>query len=266
LLDFILKLIKLLKFILNIVKYGETTMKKQVTKRKTLSIEGNIGAGKSTFLSLVDRWLDTQVVYEPHTKWQEIGGDNLLEKFYNDTSRWAYTFQTYAFISRVVEQENFSRISDKAVQILERSVYSDRYCFAKNCFQMGTMNALEWKLYQEWFSWLVGTFVRPLDGFIYLKTDPEICYKRLLKRNRSEEKEVSLDYLKMIHDKHEQWLIQKQEVDDVSKQVPVLVLECNQDFEHDQAEQEKHMQKISDFFDVLLRFPYQSIKEGRRYL
>ncbi len=236
------------------------------TNRMTLSIEGNIGAGKSTFLSLVDQWLDVQVVYEPHTKWQEVGGENLLEKFYSDTSRWAYTFQTYAFVSRVVEQENFARNSDKAIHVLERSVYSDRYCFAKNCFQMGTMNALEWKLYKEWFSWLVGTYVRPLNGYIYLQTDPEVCHKRLIKRDRSEEKSVSLDYLKLIHEKHEQWLVQKYEIEDAMMDLPVLILECNKDFEKDFKAQEQHMQKISEFFNVPLCFPYQSAQESRRYL
>jgi deoxyadenosine/deoxycytidine kinase len=199
--------------------------------RLSISIEGNIGAGKSTFLSIVDQWLDAQVVYEPHKKWQEVGGENLLEKFYNDTTRWAYTFQTFAFVSRVVQQETIGRKSDHIFQVLERSVFSDRYCFAKNCFQMGTMTALEWKLYQEWFSWLVNTYARPLSGFIYLQTDPKVCYKRLQKRNRMEEADVSQEYLNMIHDKHE----------------------CNNDFEADMSEQEKHIYKIHDFFGIPLK-------------
>ncbi len=218
----------------------------------SLSIEGNIGAGKSTFLKLIEQWLDTQVVFEPHAKWQEVGGENLLDKFYKDTTRWAYTFQTYAFVTRVVEQEANARNSTHLVQIMERSVYSDRYCFAKNCFEMGTMNSLEWKLYQEWFSWLVDLFIVKPKGFIYLKTDPEICYKRMVKRNRSEENTVSLDYLKMIHQKHEKWLVDNHEIEDTLKKVPVLVLECNEDFENNVKMQEKHMKKISDFFGVPL--------------
>lgn len=219
-------------------------------ERMSISIEGNIGAGKSTFLSIIGQNLGVQVIYEPHTKWQEIGGDNLLEKFYSDTTRWAYTFQTFAFVSRVVQQETISQKSDHMIHILERSVFSDRYCFAKNCFEMGTMTALEWKLYQEWFSWLVGMYTKPLHGFIYLKTDPEVCYKRLQKRNRYEEAGVSLDYLTMIHEKHEDWLIRRANIDDTMKKVPVLVLECNNEFESDKHEQEKHMLKIHEFFNI----------------
>ncbi len=216
----------------------------------SLSVEGNIGAGKSTFLKIIKEWLAVQIVYEPHEKWQKVGGQNLLDKFYKDTARWAYTFQTYAFITRVMEQEAAARNVTHLVQVLDRSVYSDRYCFAKNCFDMGSMNALEWKLYQEWFSWLVGAYTSKIKGFIYLQTDPEVCYSRLVKRNRSEESTVSLDYLTMIHEKHEQWLVYGKELESNLKNAPVLVLECNKDFEYDLQEQEKHMKKISEFFGV----------------
>ena len=225
----------------------------------SLSLEGNIGAGKSTFLKLINQWLDVNVVYEPHEKWQHVGGENLLDKFYKDTSRWAYTFQTYAFVTRVLEQEASLRNSDSLAHVFERSIYSDRYCFAKNCFDMGTMNALEWKLYQEWFSWLSEAYTQKIGGFIYLQTDPEVCYKRLLKRNRFEEATVSLDYLKMIDEKHEAWLIHKKIESGISE-LPVLVLECNKDFEGCIIEQEKHMQKISEFFGIPLRTNF--IKEN----
>jgi deoxyadenosine/deoxycytidine kinase len=228
----------------------------------TISVEGNIGAGKSTFLSLIEQWLDVQIVYEPHKKWQEVGGENLLDKFYKDTSRWAYTFQTYAFVSRVVEQEFYARNATHAVQILERSIYSDRYCFAKNCFDMASMTALEWKLYQEWFSWLTESYVPSLKGFIYLQTDPKICYNRLKKRNRTEEKSVSLDYLTMIHEKHESWLIGQKDLEKSIQNVPVLVLGCDKDFENDHDEQLKHMQKISEFFAI--PFKTYCMKENNR--
>lgn len=214
-------------------------------------VEGNIGAGKSTFLRIISNALDAQMVYEPHEKWQRVGGgENLLDKFYHDTARWAYTFQSYAFITRILETEAAAKRCTQGVQILERSVYSDRYCFAKNCFEMGTMSALEWKLYQEWFSWLVETFNQKPDGFIYLKTDPEVCYQRVTKRKRSEENTVSLDYLKMIHTKHENWLINKKEIAPALQAVPVLVLECNADFESSPIKQQELIDAIINFFAI----------------
>ena len=49
--------------------------------------------------------------------------------FYKDSERWAYTFQTYAFLSRMKSQMRHDLAATKAVTIFERSVISDRVCF-----------------------------------------------------------------------------------------------------------------------------------------
>jgi len=149
-------------------------------------------------------------------------------------------------------------------QILERSVYSDRYCFAKNCYQMGVMNALEWKLYQEWFAWLVDNYAIKPDGFIYLQTDPQVCHERLVKRNRSEEVGVTQEYLQMLHDKHEQWLLDKKDVAPYVADLPVLVLSCNKDFEYDSNEQQRHLEKICQTFGVTMHQGTGSGGQGSR--
>lgn len=220
------------------------------SSKKHLIIEGNIGAGKSTFLKIVNSYLDIEPVVEPVKKWQQVGEHNLLDKFYSDIKRWSYTFQTFAFVTRVLDQEAAAKKTQSDAIVIERSVYSDRYCFAKNCFEMGVMSPLEWELYKEWFSWLVDNYTVKPSGFIYLKTDPEICYSRLKMRQRSEESPIHLDYLQKLHDKHEGWLIEKTGVAEYLKDVPVLVLDCNKDFESDIEEQFKHIKKIADFFNL----------------
>lgn len=214
-----------------------------------LTLEGNIGAGKSTFLKLVKHYLNVDIVAEPTDKWQ--GGnqeENLLNLFYKDTKRWAYTFQSYAFITRIQEQEtSIAQNPDKIVQILERSVYCDRYCFAKNCYENGTMSPLEWHMYTEWFSWLVEAYTTKPDGFVYLQTSPEVCLERMKKRNRSEESTVSFDYLQSIHNKHEKWLIQKEDLAPVTAHIPVLRLTCNEDFENSKEIQEHHIEELTQF-------------------
>ena len=151
------------------------------------SLEGNIGAGKSTLLKILGEHLPIDIVAEPTDRWQKIGAaGNLLDLFYKDTPRWAYTFQSFAFVSRIQTiLEHQQGAASELVQVLERSVYCDRFCFAKNCYELGMLNTLEWKLYNDLFDSVVSvnSNLRP-NGFIYLQTDPEICYQRLLKRNR----------------------------------------------------------------------------------
>ena len=42
---------------------------------------------------------------------------------------------------------------------------------------------------------------------VYLRTNPEVVYERMKKRNRSEESHVPLEYLQQLHNLHESWLI-----------------------------------------------------------
>lgn len=222
-----------------------------VKESKAIIVEGNIGAGKSTFLRLINDLLDVHVVYEPHDQWQDIGGENLLDAFYKDKNRWAYTFQSYAFITRIKAQEQADASSSKTVQILERSVYSDRYCFAKNLFEMGDMSPLEWKLYQDWWGWFVRHYTKKPSGFIYLQTPPEVCYNRLVKRARTEESSVPLDYLKTLHIKHENWLVNKQGIDEYIQDVPVLILDCTQEFENNPELCKIYAEQIVEFFALV---------------
>jgi deoxyadenosine/deoxycytidine kinase len=214
-----------------------------------LIIEGNIGAGKSTFLKMLKKYLDLDIIPEPTEKWQKISAeDNLLDLFYKDTPRWAYTFQSYAFITRVQTLIEHQKNNDnKQIQVLERSVYCDRYCFAKNCFESGLMSKLEWQIYKEWFSWLVENYTPRPSGFIYLRTTPKTCFGRIAKRNRCEETDIPLSYLEALHKKHEDWLINKKEVSVNLQSIPVLELDCNKDFENNEEQQINHIKKIKAF-------------------
>jgi len=224
--------------------------------RHILVIEGNIGAGKSTLLKLLNEHFVIDPVFEPHERWQNVGnGDNLLDKFYKDINRWAYTFQTYAFVTRVLEQEKQFKEAKTDIQILERSVFCDRYCFAKNCYEMGAMVPLEWQLYCDWFGWLVENYVTKPTGFIYLQTDPTVCYERLKKRDRKEEATVPLDYLKRLHEKHEDWLTHAHDVSPYLRDVPVLKLTCDNDFESNTQELQRHLDAIATKFDINYRVP-----------
>lgn len=61
-----------------------------------VSIEGNLGAGKSTLLS----FLNVKTIKEPVEEWSNVAGANILERYYNDPKRWAFTFQLNALHSR----------------------------------------------------------------------------------------------------------------------------------------------------------------------
>lgn len=210
-------------------------------------IEGNIGAGKSTFLRLISHHLpEIKTVDEPVDSWQNtVYGKSLLTNFYEDPQRWAYTFELLTMMSRM--QSYLQHDHQGTLHIAERSIYSGFYCFARNSYAQRFMNDLEWQAYQEWFAQLTHQCSVP-KGFIYLRVSPEIAYERIKKRKRHAEKTITLAYLKQIHQQHESFLIKKDTVLPVLQKIPVLTLDCTVEFECNPAQMHRHIHALQTFF------------------
>ncbi|XP_011356439.1 deoxyguanosine kinase, mitochondrial isoform X1 [Pteropus medius] len=239
---------------------------------RRLSIEGNIAVGKSTFVKLLTKtYPEWHVATEPVATWQNVQAagtqkacgtqnlGNLLDLMYREPARWSFTFQTFSFLSRLkVQLEPFPKKllqAKKAVQIFERSVYSDRYIFAKNLFENGSLGDMEWHIYQDWHSFLLQEFASRVQfhGFIYLQATPQICLKRLHRRGREEERGIELAYLEQLHGQHEAWLVHKTTKlhFEALLNVPVLVLDVNDDFSEEAVKQEELMKKVNTFIKNL---------------
>ena len=184
-------------------------------KMKIIFVEGNIGSGKSSLLNKIDDYIknnniqNMKCIQEPVDIWKKLidnDGKNVLEHFYDNPKRNCYMFQTFAFISRL---EHLDNLKDDYTYIIERSVLSDKNIFALNCYETNLMTHMEWLTYNTWFDWMHNKYSHLFSNsmFLYIQCDPEISFERIQKRNRCEEKDISLDYIKQIHLKHEQWLL-----------------------------------------------------------
>ncbi len=211
-------------------------------------VEGNIGAGKSTFLRLIQAHLPhIDVIFEPLHNWQsQVYGQSILSNFYKDPKRWAYSMETLAMACRVQEhlkeQEN-----PYSLRLMERSIYSGHYAFATNGYKNGFMTDLEWQIYLEWFNFLVTGHCKPPRGFIFLDVDPEIAYERIKKRNRAAETNISIEYIRQIDACHKAFLLEKKGLLAELREVPVLLLDCNKEFEADESQFIAHAQSVADF-------------------
>jgi deoxyadenosine/deoxycytidine kinase len=175
---------------------------------KVISIEGNIGAGKTTILRRIEE-LNLPGVFvlkEPVDEWAEVkdsSGKNILEHYYSDPKKYAFAFQAVAFNTRMTNLKK-AFASGNCIIVCERSLQSDANIFAKMLFEDGTMDEISYRAYQS----LYRDGVQPysLDMVIYLDVPPETCKERIQTRARSGEESIGLDYLKMCDKYHRDWL------------------------------------------------------------
>lgn len=167
---------------------------------KIFVVEGNIAAGKSTFIGK----LQSKFVHvaEPIDEWEKTG---IFQLYNTDPVHNAYKFQTYAFVTRIQAfLQKYAEHGPDATYLLERSWHSDRL-FARANYEAGYFTEMEWKMYNDWCDLHEKLVPMQVTGFIYLKTSANVCYSRLHQRHRSTEELLKLTYLESLERSHDEF-------------------------------------------------------------
>lgn len=211
-----------------------------------IAIEGNIGAGKSTFINILKEKIENcDTVDEPVEMWKKIidvDNKNILQKFYEDMSRWAYSFQNVVCITRIIKIQDAIINSSKQILFLDRSMGTDKYIFEKMLYDDKIINEMEHTMYNLWCD-LYEKYINNNNNifYIYLKCDPKISLNRIKKRGRCEEESISLEYLEKINRYHDEWLLNKNNV---------IIIDCNEDFEINLNNQNIIINKIKTQIEI----------------
>lgn len=192
-----------------------------------ISLEGNIGSGKSTLLSHLKAQYaaDPTICFldEPVKVWDtitDVNGVTILEKYYADQKRYAFSFQMMAYISRIAAMRAAIKENKYRLIIIERSVYTDSAVFAKMLFDDKKIEDIEYLIYRTWVNEFIADF--PPIKFVYVRADPEVSFQRIMQRGRQGEAVIPLDYLQNCHHYHDEWLLKQNER-------PLLLLDANAD-------------------------------------
>jgi len=150
-------------------------------------IDGNIGAGKTTQLGLLESkgWY---VHREEIDKWP-------LKEFYEDQGRWGFLLQMR--ILQTLEQNP----TDRHI-IHERSCMSSRFVFWPLISEK--VLPMEKDCYEYYFkkmAWVP-------DIYIYLSKKPEIAYEHIQKRKQTGDETITLEYLQELDEKYKQLIVQ----------------------------------------------------------
>jgi deoxyadenosine/deoxycytidine kinase len=220
-----------------------------------VSIEGNIGSGKSTLLSNLRQHYESNsnVVFlkEPVDEWEKIkdeNGETILKKFYANQEKYSFPFQMMAYVSRLkVLRDTLKTIKndtqDKNIVIItERSLYTDKMVFAKMLYDSKKIEHVNYQIYLNWFDTFSDEF--PVNKVVYVKTSPDKCYQRIVKRSRTGEENIPLDYLASCSNYHDN-MLDKQNLECVC--LDQLVLDGNVDIYENKNQVNEWINEIDKF-------------------
>jgi deoxyadenosine/deoxycytidine kinase len=221
-----------------------------------VSIEGNIGSGKSTLLANLRNYYKNEatIVFlkEPVDEWEKIKDENgttILEKFYSDQEKYSFPFQMMAYVSRLkVLRDALKNIREKessnkqTIIITERSLYTDKMVFAKMLYDSGKIEHVTYQIYLNWFDTFSEEF--PVHKVVYVKTCPEKCHLRIMKRARDGESNIPLDYLNSCNSYHNNMLDKSSNECVCNDQ---LILDGNIDIYENKCDLEAWLREINNF-------------------
>lgn len=165
---------------------------------KLIAIEANIAAGKSTFAPKLAEALGYEYVLEDVDTNEEF--KRLLKEYTEDPTK-RINFQRWITKHR---SDLCNRLDPAGKYIIERSLYSDLIFSLANIFSVPRPDGADMNYYYDIHEAL-NDYPR-VNAVLYLETDPQVVFNRLLKRGREEENGTPLSYLKLIHKCHDVFL------------------------------------------------------------
>jgi deoxyadenosine/deoxycytidine kinase len=195
-------------------------------------IEGNIGAGKTSLVSLLAQRYGGRRVLEGFAE------NPFLPRFYEDPDRYAFAVEM-SFLS-----DRFHQLNNELRQqsLFTSNTFSD-YSLSKSLiFARSNLQQDEFELFKKMYQIMMSNLPKP-DLLVYLHRDVNELQKNIQKRGREYEQNISDEYLIKIQDSYFQYLKQQD--------LKMLVLDINNlDFVTNSEAFDKICQLIDSQHDV----------------
>ena len=166
-------------------------------KYNFITIEGNIGAGKTTLAHLMSKRLNARLILE------EFADNPFLPKFYENQQQYAFPLELFFMAERYKQLKDLLQTKD----MFQNVTISD-YLFTK-CLLFAKVNLPdeEFLLYQKLFDIINPQLVQP-DLLIYLHAPVSKLKENIKKRNRSYEQGIGAEYLFSLQETYTQYIKQ----------------------------------------------------------
>jgi deoxyguanosine kinase len=166
-------------------------------KHQFITIEGNIGAGKTTLATILAKKLNARIILE------EFAENPFLSKFYDNPGQYAFPLELFFMAERYKQLKEMVHTKD-----LFQSITVSDYLFTK-CLLFAKVNLPEeeFRLYQKLFDIIHQQLVFP-DVLIYLHAPVNKLQQNIKKRNRPFEQAIPDEYLFNIQETYTHYIKQ----------------------------------------------------------
>lgn len=166
-------------------------------KYNFITIEGNIGAGKTTLAHLLSKHFNARLILE------EFADNPFLPKFYENRQQYAFPLELFFMAERYKQLKELLQTKD----MFQKITISD-YLFTK-CLLFAKVNLPEeeFLLYQKLFDIINPQLVQP-DLLIYLHAPVSKLKENIRKRNRTYEQSIEAEYLFSLQETYTQYIKQ----------------------------------------------------------
>ena len=166
-------------------------------KYNFITIEGNIGAGKTTLAQLLSEHYNARLILE------QFADNPFLPKFYENQEQYAFPLELFFMAERYKQLKDLLQTKDMFQQV----TISD-YLFTK-CLLFAKVNlpAEEFRLYQKLFDIINPQILQP-EILIYLHSPVIKLQENIKKRNRPYEQGIASDYLFSLQETYTQYIKQ----------------------------------------------------------
>jgi len=166
-------------------------------KYNFITIEGNIGAGKTTLAHLLSKHFNARLILE------EFAENPFLSKFYENRQQYAFPLELFFMAERYKQLKELLQTKD----LFQNITISD-YLFTK-CLLFAKVNLpeQEFSLYQKLFDIINPQLIQP-DLLIYLHAPISKLKENIKKRNRPYEQSISADYLFSLQQTYTEYIRQ----------------------------------------------------------
>ena len=164
-------------------------------KHHFITVEGNIGAGKTTLTHLLSKHFNARIILE------EFADNPFLGKFYANPEQYAFPVELFFMAERYKQLKDMVHTKE-----LFQSITISDYLFTKCLlFAKVTLPNEEFRLYQKLFDIIHQQLVFP-DMLIYLHAPVKKLQENIKKRNREYEQKISDDYLFTIQETYTSYI------------------------------------------------------------